>query len=64
MLLRFMKKFQMEMETLVATLYDFWSKEVSQEEKAVLALHLELRCICGEGHKTGDTHPATEKFQD
>lgn len=64
MLLCFMKKFQMEMETLVATLYDFWSKEVSQEEKAVSALHLELRCICGEGHKTGDTHPATEKFQD
>lgn len=54
----------MEMEILVATLYDFWSKEASQEEKVTAALHSELRCECGEGHKTGDTHQATEQFQD
>lgn len=64
MLLCFMKKLQREMETLVATLYDFWSKEASEEEKVTAALHSELRCGCGEGHKTGDTHQATKKFQD
>lgn len=42
--------------------YDFWSKEASQEEKVTPALHSELRCGCGEGHKTGDTHQATEQF--
>ena len=64
MILCFMKKLQMEMEILVVTLYDFWSKEASQEEKVTAALHSELRCGYGEGHKTGDTHQATEQFQD
>ena len=57
-------KCRRKVETLVATLYDFWSKEASEEEKVMAALHSELRCGSGEGHKTGDTHQSTKKFQD